>query len=227
MPSGDGHGDADIRRHAGLAMYIAKRFAGRAELADLYQAGCVGLVRAMRTYDPARQTAFTTYAVPLIISEIRAYLRGSGPLHIPRPVRELGQRCREAHNALAAQLGSDPDVSQIAARLGISPADVAFAMDWDAPVRSLDEPAHSSPDSMSLLDAIPGEPMPEESVCDSLVLRNALGRLNPDARAVIVMRFFEERTQAQVATALGISQPQAHRIEKAALRELRQSMAGE
>lgn len=227
MPSGDGHSDADIRRHAGLAMYIAKRFSGRAELADLYQAGCVGLVRAMRTYDPTRQTAFTTYAVPLIISEILAYLRGSGPLHIPRPVRELGQKCREAHSALAAELGSDPNVSQIAARLGVSPADVAFAMDSDAPVRSLDEPAYAASDGLSLLDAIPGEPMPDDDVCDSLALKNALGHLSANARAVILMRFFEERTQAQVAKALGISQPQAHRIEKAALRELRRSMAGE
>ena len=213
MPSEDGLSDTDIRRHAGLAMYIAKRFAGRAELADLYQAGCVGLVRAMRTYDPTRQTAFTTYAVPLIISEIRAYLRGSGPLHIPRPVRELGQRCRQAHGALVAELGCDPNVSQIAARLGVSPADVAFAMDSDAPIRSLDEPAYIASDGLSLLDAIPGEPMPDEGVCDSLVLKNALSRLGADAQAVIVMRFFEERTQAQVAKALGISQPQAHRIE--------------
>ena len=91
MPSEDGLSDTDIRRHAGLAMYIAKRFAGRAELADLYQAGCVGLVRAMRTYDPTRQTAFTTYAVPLIISEIRAYLRGSGPLHAATRA-QLGQK---------------------------------------------------------------------------------------------------------------------------------------
>jgi RNA polymerase sporulation-specific sigma factor len=226
MPSGDGPDDADIRRHAGLAMYIAKRFAGRAELADLYQVGCVGLVRAVRTYDPTRQTAFTTYAVPLIISEIRAYLRGSGPLHIPRTVREFGRKCREAHGALVAELGCDPLISQIAARLGVSPADVAFAMDSDAPIRSLDEPTCAS-DSLSLLDAIPGESMPDEGVCDSLVLKDALSRLSADARAVIVMRFFEERTQAQVAKVLGISQPQAHRIEKAALRELRRSMAGE
>ncbi len=162
-----------------------------------------------------------------MISEIRAYLRGSGPLHIPRPVRELGQKCREARDALIAELGCDPLVSQIAARLGVSPADVALAMDSDAPIRSLDEPAGPASDGLSLLDAIPGEQMPDESVCDSLALRNALSRLNPDARAVIVMRFFEERTQAQVAKALGISQPQAHRIEKAALRELRRSMAGE
>lgn len=227
MPSGDGRDDADIRRHARLAMYIAKRFAGRAELADLYQAGCVGLVRAVRTYDPARQTAFTTYAVPLIISEIRAYLRGSGPLHIPRPVRELGQKCRAAHGALVAELGCDPLVSQIAARLGVSPADVAFAMDSDAPIRSLDEPSGAASDGLSLLDAIPGEQMPDEDVCDSLVLKTALSRLSADARAVIIMRFFEERTQVQVAKALGISQPQAHRIEKAALRELKRSMAGE
>lgn len=227
MPSGDGLNDADIRRHAGLAMCIAKRFAGRAELADLYQAGCVGLVRAVRTYDPARQTAFTTYAVPLIVSEIRAYLRGSGPLHIPRPVRELGQRCRAAQSALGAELGRDPNVSQIAARLGVSPADVAFAMESDAPIRSLHEPAYTASNALSLIDAIPGEPAPDEGVCNSLVLKSALSRLSPDARAVIVMRFFEERTQAQVAKALGISQPQAHRVEKAALRELRRSMAGE
>lgn len=227
MPSGDEPYSADISRHAGLAMYIAKRFAGRAELADLYQAGCVGLVRAVRTYDPARQTAFTTYAVPIIISEIRSYLRGAGPLHIPRPVRELGQKCREAQSALALELGQDPDVSQIAARLGISPADVAFAMDSDAPVRSLDESTSATSDGLSLLDIIPGEPMPDEAVCNSLVLGNALGRLSDSARAVIVMRFFEERTQAQVAEALGISQPKAHRIEKAALRELRRSMISE
>jgi RNA polymerase sporulation-specific sigma factor len=142
-------------------------------------------------------------------------------------VRELGRKCREAHGALAAELGCDPLVSQIAAKLGVSPADVAFAMDSDAPIRSLDEPACAASDSLSLLDALPGEQMPDEGVCDSLVLKDALSRLSADARAVIVMRFFEERTQAQVAKVLGISQPQAHRIEKATLRELRRSMAGE
>lgn len=227
MPSENGPHDDDVRRHAGLAMSIARRFAGRAELADLHQAACVGLVRAVRTYDPARQTAFTTYAVPLMISEIRAYLRGLGPLHIPRPVRELAQRCRAAHSALSAELCRDPNVSEIAARLSISPADVAFAMDSDAPIRSLHEPICSAPDARLLIDAIPGELAPDESVCNSVVLRTALSRLPPAARAVIVMRFFEERTQAQAATLLGISQPQVHRIEKAALAALRRSMAGE
>ena len=148
-------------------------------------------------------------------------------MHIPRPLRELAQKCQGAQGALQAELGRAPTVPEIATKLGISPADVAFAMDSAMPVRSLYEPAYTTPDAPPLIDAIPGEPSPAEVVCDSVALKNALSQLSAPARSVIIMRFFEERTQVQVAKALGVSQPQAHRIEKAALVELRRNMAGE
>ncbi len=227
MPWQDAPHDDEIRRHAGLAMSIARRFAGRAELADLYQAACIGLVRAVRAYDPARGTAFTTYAAALMISEIRMYLRGQGPLHIPRPVRELAHKCRAAHSALSAELGRDPSVTEIAARLSVSPADVAFAMDSDAPIRSLDEPVYNAPDARLLMDMIPGELAWDESTLSSVMLQTALSRLPKAMQAVIAMRFFEERTQAETAALLGVSQPQVHRIEKAALAALRRSATRE
>lgn len=219
--------EAEVRRHAGLVMSVAHKFAGRAEIADLYQAGCVGLLRAIDKYELSRGTAFSTFAVPIILAEILAYLRGSGPLHVPRPVRELAQKCRYAQDSLRAELSREPQATEIADHLGVDVADVVLAMESEAHVSSLFDHASSDHDSLQLLDIIPGDPAIDARVCESLTLSSALSALPEIQRRVITMRFFEEKTQAEVAVSLGISQPQVHRIEKAALVGLRHAIDGE
>lgn len=219
--------EAEVRRHAGLVMTVARKFAGKAEIADLYQAGCVGLLRAIDRFEPSRGTAFSTFAVPIILSEILAYLRGSGPLHVPRPVRELAQKCRYTQDSLRAQLSREPQVTEIAAHLGVDAADVVLAMESGASVSSLSDQVSSDHNSPELLDTLANDPAHEARVCESLTLSHALSALPEIQRRVIAMRFFEERTQAEVAKSLGISQPQVHRIEKAALVGLRHAIGGE
>ncbi|MCR4426053.1 MAG: sigma-70 family RNA polymerase sigma factor [Firmicutes bacterium] len=216
--------EAVVRRHAGLVMNLARRFAGRAELADLFQAGCVGLLRALDGYDPSRGFAFSTYAVPSIVSEIRAYLRGKGPTHIPRPVRELGGKCLAAQDSLRAELMREPSVAEIAARVGVGAAEVALALESEAPAVSIYETVSSDSESPPILDLIPGPAAPDASVIDSVALRDALRSLPEVQRSVIAMRFFREMTQTEIAASLGMSQPQVHRIEKAALHALRRHM---
>lgn len=219
--------EAEVRRHAGLVMSVARRFAGRAEIADLYQAGCVGLLRAIDRYEPSRGTAFSTFAVPIILSEILGYVRGSGPLHVPRPVRELAQKCRYAQDSLRAELSREPKATEIAAHLGVDVADVVLAMESETHVSSLFDQISSDDDSLELQDTLPGDPAIDARVCESLTLSHALSALPEIQRTVIEMRFLEERTQADVARSLGISQPQVHRIEKAALVKLRHALGGE
>lgn len=219
--------EAEARRHAGLVMSLARRFAGRAEIADLYQAGCVGLLRAIDRYDQSRGTTFSTFAVPIILSEIVAYLRGSGPIHVPRPVRELAQKCRHAQDSFRAELSREPQATEIAARLGIDAADVVYAMESEAHVYSLFDQVSFDHESLELHEVLPGDLGVETSVCESIALSDALSALSEIERRVVAMRFFEERTQAETASLLGISQPQVHRIEKAALLALRRSMEGE
>ncbi|MEA4882183.1 MAG: sigma-70 family RNA polymerase sigma factor [Clostridia bacterium] len=215
------------RRHAGLVMSLARRFAGRAELVDLYQAGCVGLLRAIDRFDPERGSAFSTYAAPLIVSEMISYLRGLGPVHLPRPVRELAIRCRRAQDALRSELLREPTISEISLMVGADPADVAWAMESGSSVASIDERVSGADNSLPLIDVIPGSQSHEQAIVESASLHSAISGLADIQQTVIRMRYFEQLTQVQVAHALGISQPKAHRLEKAALMALRRSIDAE
>jgi len=142
-------------------------------------------------------------------------------------VRELAQKCRHTQDSLRAELSREPQATEIAARLGIDAADVVYAMESEAHVYSLFDQVSFDHESLELHEVLPGDLGVETSVCESIALSDALSALSEIERTVVAMRFFEGRTQAETASLLGISQPQVHRIEKAALLALRRSMEGE
>ncbi|MGB4338853.1 MAG: sigma-70 family RNA polymerase sigma factor [Bacillota bacterium] len=217
------------RQHAPLVMKIAARFSGRAELADVYQAGCVGLLKAIAGFDPRRGAAFSTYAVPVIVGEIVAYLRGSGPLHVPRTVRQAARACSAAIEALRAELGREPTASEVGRRVGLSAADVVFALESLRPPTSLDAAAAlDDPASGALISCLPdAADDPAETACRNVSLRRAISMLPHTQRQVVVLRFFRDLTQAEVARLLGCSQAHVHRLERAALKLLRSALASE
>ncbi|OPZ61964.1 MAG: RNA polymerase sigma-F factor [Firmicutes bacterium ADurb.Bin506] len=221
--------DALARQHAPLVMGIALRFSGRAETADLYQAGCVGLLKALAAYDPKRGVAFSTYAVPVITGEIISYLRGNGPVHVPRTIRESASACVRAIECLRGEFGREPTASEVGARTGMSAPDVVFALESLERPRSLDAPASPhqlDSEPLSSLVPDPGQ-NPGDVACTNVWLRSALKQLPASQRQVIALRFFRGMTQAETAAVLGYSQAHIHRLERAAFTSLRAELARE
>lgn len=198
--------------HLNLVRHVARRFAAAGhEFEDLFQIGCLGLCKAAERFDPQRGVAFSSFAVPYILGEIRQFLRDDGPLKVGREVRRLGLRAREAAAELAQALGRDPFVAEVAEHLGIDTADVAAALDAQVTPLSLDAPM-----SEPTLDV--AAPTPWQ---DQVHLRLALERLPDTQRQVLWHRFFLDRTQAQTGEALRVSQVQVSRLERRALLALR------
>lgn len=240
-------GDAEARRlvvqsHLRLVWDIVRRFRGSGEdPEDLFQIGCSGLVRALDRFDPSYGTRFSTYAVPLIIGEIRRHLRDDGPVHVPRRAKETARKAWRLQEELTKSLGRAPTVAEIAATLGVDAAEVAEALEAARPPMSLfDEAPGTAPeDGVFLLDqltacgavaaTVAGRPggaaAEDETLLDYVALREALGRLDERARHLLTLRFFEDKTQTEVSQALGVSQVQVSRLEKRALRQLRELLA--
>jgi len=203
-----------VRLNLGLVRSVVRRFAPRAEpgeLEDLFQVGCIGLLKAIDGFEPDFGTRFSTYAVPTILGEIRRHLREGGPLKVARSIRDLAVKVRRAGEALQQQLGREPTPAEIGRVIGESPEDVVTALESLNPVASL--------------DTIPGAATAtfetEEAFLDRLVIREALARLPERQREILYWRFFRDRSQTQVAELVGLSQAQVSRIEREAFRAIR------
>jgi RNA polymerase sporulation-specific sigma factor len=230
-----------IQSHLRLVWDIVRRFRGRGEDPDdLFQLGCVGLVNALDRFDPSYGTRFSTYAVPLIIGEIKRHLRDSGPVHVPRRAKSIAQAAWRAQEELTKATGRTPTAREIARDLGVEVADVVEALEAaKAPVSLFREAGGGGDDAIYLIDQLTargdvaattaGRPTTFEgqdaSFLDGVSLREALARLDERTRHLLVLRFFEDRTQAEVGAALGVSQVQVSRLEKQALLRLRDMLA--
>ncbi len=213
--------DRTIEENIGLVHNCAKRFHGRGiEYDDLFQAGCVGLVKAVDHFDPTLGFCFSTYAVPLIIGEIRRLFRDGGAVRVSRSVRELSLKASRTREALTASLGREPTVSEIATALGKSPSDVAAALSSALPTLSLTR--DSEEDDGEQID-LPGEAI-EERITDRLALEQVLGELDGRDRALIVLRYLKSQTQQKTAEQLGMTQVQVSRRERAILAQMRQKL---
>ncbi len=213
-----------VHRNLRLVMSLVNRFVQRtSEPEDLFQAGCVGLLHAADRFDETCGTRFSTYAVPVIMGEIRRYLRDTGAVKVGRTLRERASRIEAARAALRAQLGREPTIEEIASEVGLGREEVVEAEEASRPVASLSEPV-SDDSSLVLGDQIAGEASFAEDKVEAIALRQALRCLSPAERAVLEMRFFGEMKQSEVAQRLGVSQPQVCKIEHRALRRLRQEL---
>lgn len=204
-------------RHDALVKFVVRRFTGRgAEADDLYQLGRLGLVKAIRNFDTRYDVRFSTYAVPLIMGEIRRFLRDDGQIHVSRSIRQNAQRIQ----ALCQECGEEtPPVSEIAARLGLTEEDVLLAMEASQRPRSLNEPLGE--DGLVLADVLGHDET--EKTLERIELRRLIERLQPREREVIVRRYFRDETQAAIARDLGMTQVQVSRLESRILRQMREA----
>ncbi len=211
-----------IERNLRLVKSIVGRFTGRGvEYDDLVQIGALGLLKAVERFNPDLNVKFSTYAVPLIIGEIKQYLRADGALKVSRGAKELAQKVMHARNVFLAENGKEPTLTELAALTELSREEIATALEVSKPLFSLQEVVYEEEGtSLTLADQV-GTGMEEELVED-FALRQALQQLDPRLRMIIEERFFGEKTQSELATRFGVSQVQISRLEKAALGRLRE-----
>lgn len=204
-------------RHDALVKFVMRRFTGRgAEADDLYQLGRMGLVKAIRNFDTRYDVRFSTYAVPLIMGEIRRFLRDDGQIHVSRSIRQNAQRIQ----AFCSEFGDEtPPVGVIAAGVGLSEEDVLLAMEASQRPRSLNEPLGE--DGLTLADVLGHDET--DRTLERIELRRLIEALSPREREVIVRRYYRDETQAAIARDMGMTQVQVSRLESRILARMRQA----
>lgn len=209
-----------LEENSGLIWSVVRRYYGRgADAEDLYQLGCLGFVKAVRGFDPAFGTQFSTYAVPKIAGEIRRFLRDDGAVKVSRGMKERALTIRLARDRLGHTLGREPTVHELAAETGLEPEEIAAAETAVMSVASLQ--GESGEDGFTLEDVLGSEGM-EEAVLERIALREAIDGLSERERMVINLRFYKNLTQERCARILGVSQVQVSRIERKAVQKLRE-----
>lgn len=213
-----------IQRNLGLVHSCAGRFTGRGiEYEELYSAGCLGLVKACDGFDPQRGVCFSTYAVPVILGEIKKLFRDGGTVKVSRSVKELGLKVTAERERILKRTGNEPSIAQLAEALGVAPEQVAVSIQAAMPVVSL-TPADSE-DGNREWD-IPVD-SPEEALAERIGLDEVMSRLAPQDRLLIRLRFFSGKTQSETATVLHTTQVQISRRERKILKWMRQELTGE
>lgn len=206
-----------------LVLSVIQRFSSRGEcFDDLFQVGCIGLIKAIDNFNITLDVKFSTYAVPMIIGEVRRYLRDNNAVRVSRSMRDLAYRALSARDTLSRTLLRDPTVEEIAAEIGAEPSAVAAAMEAIATPVSLYESVYNDgEDSIYVIDQLSDRAESDESWVEDLSLREALKRLSPRERSIIEMRFYHGKTQMEIAAEIGISQAQVSRLEKGAIEHIR------
>ena len=214
-----------IRGNLRLVLSVLQRFASRGEnMDDLFQVGCIGLIKAIDNFDPAQNVRFSTYGVPMIVGEVKRYLRDNNAVRVSRSIRDLAYHSMQAREELQKQNGREPKLSEIAARVGQSPENVAMALESAVTPTSLYEPVYSDgEDSFALLDQL-RDATGEESWISDMMFRDTVRALTPRERRIIALRYLNGKTQTQVAKEIGISQAQVSRLEKGALDRIKKQI---
>ena len=209
-----------------LVLSVVKRFSGRREnVDDLFQVGCIGLIKAVDHFNLELDVKFSTYAVPMIIGEVRRYLRDSSAIRVSRSVRDLAYRALQAREKLSFTMSAEPTVEDIARELGENEAAVANAIESVAAPVSLYDPAYGdSSDGLYVMDQIRDADQTDDAWLEDIALREAMKKLSPRELKIVRLRFFVGKTQMEIASEIGISQAQVSRIEKAALERIKKGM---
>ncbi|MCM1045350.1 MAG: RNA polymerase sporulation sigma factor SigG [Candidatus Gastranaerophilales bacterium] len=206
-----------------LVLSVIKRFSSSSEnVDDLFQIGCIGLIKAIDNFDPSMSVKFSTYAVPMIIGEIRRFLRDNSQLRVSRSLKDTAYKAIYARDNLTRKNLKEPTIEEIASEIGISKEDIVYAMDAIQNPMSLYEPIFTDGgDTLYVMDQISDKKNKEDNWVEHLSLSEAMKRLNDREREIISLRFFEGKTQMEVADLIGISQAQVSRLEKKALHTMR------
>ena len=212
-----------IKGNLRLVLSVIKRFHSSNENPDdLFQIGCIGLIKAINNFNTELDVKFSTYAVPMIIGEIRRYMRDNSSIRVSRSLRDTAYKAIYAKENYVKQNMREPTVQEIAQEIGIAKEDIVYALDAIQAPMSLQEPVYSDGgDALYVMDQISDKKNKEETWVENLSLREAINRLNKRERHIIDLRFYEGKTQMEVAQEIGISQAQVSRLEKNALKTMR------
>lgn len=216
--------DEMVMRNVGLVWSVVRHFGGRGyELEDLYQIGCIGLLKAVDKFDLNFQVKFSTYAVPMISGEIKRFLRDDGMIKVSRSVKELGIKVRSMREQLTKQNGREPTLNEIAEKLGVSCEEAAASLEAGAEVESIYRSVGTGDNQkLCLIDRIPDERDEQEQLMNQMVLKQLLKTLDEKEQEIITRRYFENQTQCQIAADLNISQVQVSRLERKILLKMRE-----
>lgn len=218
--------EALIQGNLRLVLSVIQKFTNRGENADdLFQVGCIGLIKAIDNFDVNLNVKFSTYGVPMIVGEIRRYLRDNSSMRVSRSMRDTAYKVLQAKEAYLAKHQKEPTVEEIAQIIGIRREDVVFALDAILEPVSLYEPVYSdSGDAICVIDQVKDNKNTDERWTERIALKEAVGHLTERERRILFMRFFQGKTQMEVSTEIGISQAQVSRLEKNALRQIRKEL---
>jgi RNA polymerase sporulation-specific sigma factor len=204
-----------------LVMSVAQRFNGRGEIEDLFQIGCIGLIKAIERFDPSYGVKFSTYAVPLIIGEIKQHLRDEGPIKVSRGLKEVAAKVEQTRSQLASLFGKEPTLNELEEASGLSREEIAGALEATRPVNSLQEIIKEDDGDTLCREQLVGEDGEHSKWIEHYALREVIDKLSPRLKLLIDLRFFNDKTQTEVAEVFGVSQVQVCRLEKEALHQLR------
>ena len=208
-----------------LVLSVIQRFYGRGENADdLFQVGCVGLIKAIDNFDLSQNVQFSTYAVPMIIGEIKRYLRDNNSIRVSRSVRDLAYKAIQFKERYTKEHGKEPNISEIAKELGVEKEDIALSFDAIQDPVSLQEPVYNDgQESIYIMDQVKDSKNTDELWAEKMTIMQAMKKLNDKEKTIINKRFFDGRTQMEVAEEIGISQAQVSRLEKSAIDHIKRS----
>ncbi len=206
-----------------LVLSVIQRFRGRGESADdLFQVGCVGLIKAIDNFDLSQGVQFSTYAVPMIVGEVRRYLRDNNSIRVSRSTRDLAYKIIQFKEKYNKEHAKDPSLEEISKELGVEKEDIAFSLDAIQDPVSLQEPIYNDgTDNIYVMDQVSDQKNTDEFWAENLSLLQAMKKLNNKEKEIIVKRFFDGRTQMEVADEIGISQAQVSRLEKSAIKHIK------
>lgn len=209
-----------VSNNMGLVWSIVRKFLNRGtEADDLFQIGCIGLIKAIEKFDSSFGVQFSTYAVPMIMGEIKRHLRDDGIIKVSRSLKELAIKARGVMDRLSKEMGREPTVKEIALQLQVSVEELVMALDATVMPESIN--AKQGDDGKELETTLGCDEDMEKNIVDKIVIKDALSNLAPRERQIIVLRYFKDKTQSQIASQLGISQVQVSRIEKKVLAQMR------
>ena len=215
--------DKFIEGNLRLVLSVVQRFSNRNENADdLFQIGCIGLIKAIDNFDMSLNVQFSTYAVPMIIGEIRRYLRDNNIVRVSRSVRDLAYKTMQARDRITKEKGKEPTIEEIAKELEVEKEDIAFSLDAIQDPVSLQEPVYNDgTDSIYVMDQVKDSKNTDELWAESITIMEAMKRLNDKEKVIMNKRFFDGKTQMEVAEEIGISQAQVSRLEKSAIQRIK------
>lgn len=216
-----------IELNIGLIWSVVKKFGNRGyEAEDLFQIGAIGLIKCINKFDFNFEVKFSTYAVPMIMGEIKRFMRDDGMIKVSRPLKEMSTKAKYMQDALAKKNGRQPTIGELAEAINVDTEDLIMAMEAGMEVESLYATVHQGDGgSIYLIDKLDRDDFGEGNMIDSIALKEIISKLDPKERKVIMLRYFSDKTQSEVAKEIGVSQVQVSRIEKKVLQDLRKSLA--